>query len=603
MINRLKNNKKIINNNLFLLKEVVVASPWRIPLELLSMISGCFFNVLVDVYLLRFVVNGIQKGIDFNSIIIFLIFTLVYMICCRLFFSFFYNSFVPISDIKIYKHIQKKLFYKSAKVEIGCYENPEFYDKYVKAINEASGRTSQVINSLNSIVGCIFTFSTLSFLIFSIEPTLFLFALIPLIINLLFGKKLNILQYKYNMELQEKSRRRDYTRRVFYLTDYAKELRMTNVQNVMLREFGASISELKNIIKKHSFKIGVLDYILISSQDIIVFLGTILFVAYRTMISKTMLFGDCVVIITTINYISWALRDISNIYMQFHNNSLYIDNLQHFLKYDSKIEDGNLDVPHKAIVSLQNISFQYDGTKSDVLKNITFDIHPNEKIALVGHNGAGKSTLIKLILRLYDVTKGTICLNGIPIQKYDLKKYRNLFGVVFQDYKIFSLSAIENVLLKDHITDEDRKIAVRSLNSSGIDKKILSLKDKGNTILTREFDDEGVILSGGENQKIAIARVFAKPCDIVILDEPSSALDPIAEYQMYEAMMRACKDKIVILISHRLSSAVLADTIYLLENGEIIERGSHHELLNKNGKYADMWHKQAEKYKMEVTSK
>ncbi len=597
----MKNKTHIINNNLFLLKEVAAASPWRIPLELLSMISGCFFNVLVDVYLLRFVINGIQNGMKFQNIVFFLLFTLIYMICCRLFFSFFYNAFVPISDAKIYKRIQKKLFYKSAEVEIGCYENPEFYDKYVKAISEASGRTLQVLNSFNNIVGCIFTFSTLSFLIFYIEPALFLFALIPLVINLLFGKRLNKLQYKYNMEMQEKSRRRDYTRRVFYLTDYAKELRMTNVQNIMFREFRAAISELKKTIKKHSFKIGALDYILISSQDLIVFLGTILFVAYKTMISKTMLFGDCVIIITTINYISWALRDMVNIYMQFHNNSLYIENLQHFLRYESKISDkGSLDIPHKAIISLRNVSFQYDGCKKPVLKNICFDIHPNEKIALVGHNGAGKSTLIKLILRLYDVTKGNICLGGTPIQAYDLKKYRDLFGVVFQDYKIFSLCVTDNVLLKDHITDKDWKVAMMSLNSSGIANKISSLKDKENTILTREFSDDGVVLSGGENQKIAIARVFAKPCDIVILDEPSSALDPIAEYQMYEAMMKACKDKIVILISHRLSSAVLADTVYLMENGEITERGSHHELLIQNGKYADMWRKQAEKYKMEV---
>ena len=170
---------------------------------------------------------------------------------------------------------------------------------------------------------------------------------------------------------------------------------------------------------------------------------------------------------------------------------------------------------------------------------------------------------------------------------------------MFQNYKVFSLSVTNNILLKLNPNDQEKILAIDGMKNSGIYDKISTLPKGADTILTREFDDEGAVLSGGECQKIAISRVFAKPCEIVILDEPSSTLDPVSEYQMYESMMKACKNKAVIFISHRLSSAVLADKVYLLENGQIEEEGTHFELLHKNGKYADMWNKQAEKYRQE----
>jgi len=285
--------------------------------------------------------------------------------------------------------------------------------------------------------------------------------------------------------------------------------------------------------------------------------------------------------------------------MQFHSNALSVQNIRTFLEYQSNITENNNGQcadDNDNHITLENVSFHYGDTDNLVLKNINISIKPGEKIALVGHNGAGKSTLVKLLMRMYDPINGNILLNGIDIKKYKLSSYRNLFAAVFQQYKVFSMSIMQNILLTENITEKDKELAVAGMKNSGIYDKVISLPKSYDTVLTKEFDSGGVIFSGGEYQKIAIARIFTKPCQFVILDEPSSALDPVAEFKMYEAMMKACENKSVVYISHRLSSAVLADKVYMLENGEIIENGTHSELLSKNGKYADMWKKQAEQY-------
>ena len=589
---------KIVSNNGFLLRQIAAASPGRIPFQLAVVIIKSVSNFMFDVYMIRFVVNGIQTGEAFSRILIFILSIAAYHLCVCFIENYFNEKYAPVSDQKIYRHIQKKLFKKAAEVELACFENPDFYDRYVKAVSEASGRASQTLDALSSIVRCVFTVTAVSLVIFTIDPFLIVFAVVPLVANLIFGKRLNKVRHTYNMEMQEKSRKRDYVRRAYYLADYAKEMRLSNINKALFVKFADSIEELKAVIRKHGFKIGMFNYILEATNDIIVYLGAILYASYQTLITRNMLFGDCIVVINSINSVAYSLRGLVDTYLEFDDNALYIDNLKFFLEYEPAIHanpDG-LAPPNVCRFALRDMSFKYDGQEGYALKNISFEVNPGEKIAIVGHNGAGKTTLTKLLMRLYDPTEGEILLDGVNIRQYKLREYRELFGTAFQDCRVFSLSVTENIILKDSITEADRQLALASMKHSGIYEKIQSLPKQENTILTREFADDGAVLSGGEYQKVAIARVFAKPCEIVILDEPSSALDPIAEYQMYEAMMQVCKDKSVVFISHRLSSAVLADRVYLLENGEIAEQGSHFELLQQNGRYAEMWEMQAEKY-------
>lgn len=235
------------------------------------------------------------------------------------------------------------------------------------------------------------------------------------------------------------------------------------------------------------------------------------------------------------------------------------------------------------------------------LEGINLTIHKGEKVAIVGYNGAGKTTLTKLLMRLYDPVEGEILYNGRNLKEYDIPSLRDKIGTVFQDYKIFACTVAENVL-GDECTENDRSTVTEALTSATFRDKLDSLEKGMDTELTKEFYDEGINLSGGESQKVAIARIFAHPYDLIIMDEPSSALDPMAEYELNHTILDYAQDKTVVFISHRLSTTRMADRILMFDSGHLIESGSHDELMAMNGKYAEMFKLQAEKYRAQISA-
>jgi ATP-binding cassette subfamily B protein len=256
-------------------------------------------------------------------------------------------------------------------------------------------------------------------------------------------------------------------------------------------------------------------------------------------------------------------------------------------------------------LELVDVSFAYPGTGggpvAPILRHINLRIREQEKIAIVGHNGAGKTTLTKLIMRLYDPTEGSIRLNGIDIRSFDPEAYRALISTVFQDFQIFAATLAENVVLDlPNKAKGDEDAMHRALAKSGFTERLATMKLGLDTPLTREFEEDGVNLSGGENQKIALSRVFARANPAAILDEPSSALDPESEYRLNQNMAEASRAKSVIYISHRLSSTRNADRIIYIETGRIVEEGTHAQLISQNGRYAEMFGMQAERYKPPV---
>lgn len=247
-----------------------------------------------------------------------------------------------------------------------------------------------------------------------------------------------------------------------------------------------------------------------------------------------------------------------------------------------EMPQGNLQL------SFCHVSFRYPGSERWVLRDISFRIDPREKRAIVGYNGAGKTTLVRLIMRLYEPTEGHMLLNGHDVREYDMDAYRAAFSTIFQNFRLYAFSVAENVLMRDHEAGEEGEVR-RALEKCGILDKIDSYPNGIHTRMTKEFDKDGIELSGGQQQKIALARAFARESDIVILDEPTSALDPMSEYEMCRSMLELCARRACVVISHRLAITKDVDRILFLEKGRIAETGSHEELLKENGRYAEMW--------------
>lgn len=589
---------KIAGNIFYMVRMMFRITPEYVIVNAVQVLLGAFVNFVCSVYLLRFILNGFQEGRDLWQVVIFVL--AVYLM--QLLYSWALNAFWAIRGpqlrLKVEEYMNELLFEKITEMELACYEDTKFYDDYIKVASDAVNRLYDVYNSVMNLLWLVVFFSFDSFLIIAIDPALIIFAVVPFVLTFFIGKADNKVCFRYDMENKEKERQRDYTRRTFYLADYAKEMRLTHIWRVMFERFEHSVEAVIAGMHRHLPLHALLQFLMTEARELIGSLGGLLYAVWATVEAGTMQYGDCLVVMNSVSTLSYIMSDTANRVIDFHAHSLYVENLRRFLAYRSALVDGPLSAPKRASLELKDVRFRYQGQNENTLCGISLTLHPGEKIALVGHNGAGKTTLAKLLLRLYDPTEGALRYGGTDVREYKITGeggYRERFAVVFQDFKLFALSVADNILLRPR-RPGDEEVLKQALAYSGADEQTCALPRGLESPVTREFEEDGVVFSGGQGQKLAIARAFAKDADIVILDEPSSALDPIAEYKMYENMMKTCADKAVVFISHRLSSAVLADTIYLLENGRIIEQGSHQALMALGGKYAEMFRVQAENY-------
>jgi len=433
---------------------------------------------------------------------------------------------------------------------------------------------------------------------YQVDKISVLFILFPIIGNFVFKRMNSHLDYARNKDMAPHNRRIAYINRVMYLTEYAKEMRLTDVFKLMKRQYEDAITGLADVTKKYTKKAVFLHWMTVMFTFTFIFEGLLIYGAYRTVVSHTMTLAQLSVITSMMVSTTWILIGFTESLTSLFQNGLFIEYLRSFLEYKERIpEDTAGDDPGTEIKSLEfrDVSFSYKD--KEVLSHLNMEFRGGKTYALVGHNGAGKTTLIKLLLRFYDPTEGVILLNGRDIREYDLRKYRALFATAFQDHRMFSMSVMDNVVMGEDIAPSEKEEKVtEALKLSGAYDKVISLPKGLDTILTHEFDDEGAVLSGGEFQKIVVARAFVKECPIKIFDEPSSALDPIAESELFDNIYESCRDNTLIFISHRLSSVQNADRVYLLSGKTVAEAGSHRMLMDMNGLYADMYRKQAVNY-------
>lgn len=591
--------KRVFENNLFLIKLCFSASPLYIITMTLDAARNQISIFFEHTYGIGYVLEAAEFHYPFRQVAVFLL-ILTGCITLGMLFSVIVTDYWAARELpKVRRRVKMALYEKAKDLDLKCYDDPAYYNELVLAISEADKQIDRCVTFLQNTASGIAVFVSTGIYFFSKDKFSIVFAAVSFCLSFFFNQLYNRLSYEVRMKRNPFERKREYVKRVFYLSDYAKELRLNpQVSDILLTDFEEANDEIYKAEKSYANRRFALSFLRrYVSND---FFNDVLYISYlvfKAAVTHTISYSSVAILYNSFSQMKQSMSLFTDVYPYASETSLYVQKIRDFLAYEPEIQSqkGLPSANRAKALELKHVSFAYNKTDGNIIKDVSLSIMPGEKIALVGYNGAGKTTLIKLILRLYDATEGEILADGINIRDYDVEKYRHSLGTVFQDFKIFAGTVTENVLLDLDNGAEKEKVR-NALYRSGLAERIKGLSYGADTQLTTEFAKEGVNLSGGESQKLAIGRVFYKDAGLIILDEPSSALDPIAEYQLNHAMFEAAENKTVIFISHRLSTTRLANRIILLKEGRIAEQGTHEELLLLNGWYAQMWRAQAGQY-------
>lgn len=595
--NKKKGKNSTFKDIIYGLKILNKYSKGLVLTRVLAMFGFWFFTGFIEeILFLKYLLNALENGASFVEFVkICLIF-----LGLSILGKFLLNYFDYLTCVKhkvFYKKMNEKIFQKAKNLDMDCFYNPEFFDKYKRATEVITdNHFDNFAYAFTCVVVGGFTGIFLVAYVVSVDPKMLLLLLTGLVVVAFEGvkSKLNINKDK---EMTIHKRSKAYIKRTIYLREFSKDMRTSGIYGVLHKRFEDAVNKNREIIKKYGYKIALLEMMTGLFGMALPVATSYAYATYRYVVKRNLALSDFSVIVTAMNNLKDVVNDLSDGISTVKRESMYFKNLAEFLEYENKVVNGAKTADEFKTLEFKNVTFTYPESKEPTLKNFDFKLDKGQTVAIVGENGAGKSTFVKLLLRFYDVTDGEILYNGVNIKEYDIDSLRERISTVFQDYKVFALSVAENVLCEEITTNEELVKAVEAMKNSGAYDFVKNLPEKENTIITREFDEKGVGLSGGEQQKLAVARVFAGNTDLAILDEPSSAFDPVAEYKMYENLIKATKDKTVIYISHRLSSAVLSDKIFVISDGTVKESGSHKELMDLNGIYSNMFTLQAESYK------
>ena len=609
-----QNLLSIVKNNFIMLKKVAIYTPsYFVWMIIEGIISGAI-NISSTVFSF-YLLNAVGDGKDFlNAVGIIGIMALFHLIAYG-FHRWYWNVMNNILRQKLHYRMHEELFRKALALDLACFDDPEFYNDFVWAMDQSAQRAIDVVENTGKLINRVAGSTTLVGLLLTVDPIIAVILCVSSCITIvcdLIGNKIN---YEHNKADNPLWRKRSYINRVYHLSDYAKEMRISRASELLMMEYDENNKKIIQNAKKYGKKYFLCYSLGYGTVGTLTFYILLLYIT-SMLGSGAILIGGFAASVNVVGTIRWLLTDLIDRLTKFADYSLYIEKYLEFMRMTPSIKGEITTVPDFESLEFRNVSFSYEfsahpkykyheadykapkdvGGNKDALKNVDLSIRAGDKIAIVGYNGAGKTTLIKLMMRLYDPTEGEILYNGINIKEFDPEEYRKRIGTVFQDFKIFATSIAENVMNGVYDEEKDCETVIKALGDADFTEKLETLPDGIDTHLTREFNEKGTNLSGGESQKVAIARVFAKDYPLVIMDEPSSALDPIAEYNLNQSILHNTLDKTVIFISHRLSTTRIADKIYMFDAGRLIEEGSHDELLKKDGKYAEMFRLQSEKY-------
>ena len=582
------------------------AKPWILFVMLfMSVFNGV--TPVIGAYIRAEILNALVKTVtgeisSFSIIMGLLILLFVYTFVTNLVHSV-YNMIIRISGELVTNHIKVKIINKAKTIDLASFDLPEFYEKFENASREAGNRPIQILNSTFNIVSTVISMISFIAILAAINPAapLIIIALsIPsAIISFVYRRK----NFFYMRRRSKDRRQMDYYNNLMVNKDMVKEIRLFGLSETFIRRYQETFKKYfsgiqKLIVSEGAWNIGM------SIVSTVVNCSLFLYIA-KKVFDGILQVGDYSLYTGALNSISSGVSTLISTTASIYEGTLFIDNMIAFMKEEQKIVPRLAQpLPLKRhcghTIEFRDVSFAYPGTAKMVLNHINLLLREGETAVLVGLNGAGKTTLIKLLTRLYDPTEGEIYLDGHDIRNYDLTELYEMFGIIFQDFGKYAVSVKENIAFGHISKGEIKEDIAYAAHQSNADTFIEKLPDQYETPLMRIFEENGIELSIGQWQKLSIARAFYSDSDVLILDEPTASLDPMAEQEIFNQFDQLRKDKTTIFVSHRLSSATTASKIIVLENGEIVEEGNHSQLMNKRGKYYELFSTQAKRYLTEV---
>ncbi len=495
----------------------------------------------------------------------------------------------------IFTNYMERIFMERAlQADLQFFDSPEFYDKFQNARMNSQAAVNVVWNIINAVSAAV-TFVTTFILVSNTNLLFGIILVLAVVPSTIAERKYTKILYRWDLNHVKEQRQMSYISSVASDRAHAQDIRLFHISDI-LRSRYIKIWEIyfknrKSLLKKRT--LISLAFTVLPEICTIVMLA---FIALSVVAGERTI-GDFTLYQGLLAQLSSAVFLMVTYAISIYDNKLRIENIQDFLNIKNTIHNnGRKELKTVDSIEFRNVSFTYPGTDKKVLNGLSFHICNHEKLAIVGINGAGKTTLIKLILRFYDPDEGEILINGNSIQTYTLESLHRCFSSFFQNAANYAFTLRENITLSDPDQKSDDVKIKKALEFGDASDLLESLGQGLNTSLTRAFEDDGVELSGGQYQKIALARTFYRDSCVILLDEPSSALDPEAEYHLFKKLEKLCENKMTIFTSHRLSNIFMADKIVLIENGQALEYGTHEELMHKNGRYAQLYRYQADKF-------
>ena len=559
---------------------------------------------LSALYLMKLVVDAVTDGISssnkdlaFGNIAFFILISGVVALLsasCRSLAALVNEA----QSQSVTDHMQDIIHTKSIEIDLEYYENSQYYDTFHRAQQEASYRPTRIVNGLVQVVQSGISLLAIVGLLVSLHwliALILLFAAVPgVYARLRYAGKM----YIWQRQSTPRERKAWYLHWLLISDGFAKEIRLFNLGSLIKDRF----SNMRSLLRQEKLEIGksrTFADLVAQASSVIAIFGTYGFIAYRT-VQGSITLGDLVMYYAAFQQGQSFLQGMLTSLAGLYEDNLFLTSLYEFLDLKPKVVESShamqFPLPIRDGIDFDQVSFQYSGSNKNILTDITFKIGSGESVAFVGENGSGKTSLIKLLCRLYDPTKGKITIDGIDLREFQLTSLRREIGVIFQDYSHYNLTARENIWFGDVALPVDNDNILQAARCSGAHEVIARLKHDYETVLGRWFED-GAELSIGEWQKVALARAFIRDAQVIVLDEPTSSLDPSAEDEVFKHFHKLAQGKISILISHRLSTVTTVDRIYFFKNGMIVETGTHRELMAKRGEYAHLFELQAKNYR------